>query len=137
MCDGGELYSHLQRVGKLSLLEIRSIFSQIINGLIYLHRHRILHRDLSWSNILLSSDKKTIKISDFGIATQIETPDQLHQTMCGTPNFISPEVASHVIFSPISIHVNYNFFSWAKAALLFKKPLPPILFAWCCQILIK
>jgi len=95
MCDGGELYSHLQRVGKLSLLEIRSIFSQIINGLIYLHRHRILHRDLSWSNILLSSDKKTIKISDFGIATQIETPDQLHQTMCGTPNFISPEVASH------------------------------------------
>ena len=124
MCDGGELYSHLQRVGKLSLLEIRSIFSQIINGLIYLHRHRILHRDLSWSNILLSSDKKTIKISDFGIATQIETPDQLHQTMCGTPNFISPEVASHVIFSPISIHAYYNFIIVPKLPYFLKNHCP-------------
>lgn len=34
------------------------------------------------------------KISDFGLATQLTRPDEKHLTMCGTPNFISPEVAS-------------------------------------------
>lgn len=34
-------------------------------------------------------------ISDFGMATQLNSARDLHTTMCGTPNFISPEVASH------------------------------------------
>lgn len=34
------------------------------------------------------------KIADFGLATQLSRPDEKHMTMCGTPNFISPEVAS-------------------------------------------
>lgn len=34
------------------------------------------------------------KISDFGLATQLTRSDEKHLTMCGTPNFISPEVAS-------------------------------------------
>jgi len=34
-----------------------------------------------------------IKIADFGLATQIND-DKKHFTMCGTPNFISPEIAS-------------------------------------------
>lgn len=34
------------------------------------------------------------KIADFGLATQLTKPDEKHLTMCGTPNFISPEVAS-------------------------------------------
>lgn len=34
------------------------------------------------------------KIADFGLATQLTRPDEKHRTMCGTPNFISPEVAT-------------------------------------------
>ncbi|XP_018319337.1 serine/threonine-protein kinase PLK4 isoform X2 [Agrilus planipennis] len=37
---------------------------------------------------------KSTKIADFGLATQLARPDEKHMTMCGTPNFISPEVAS-------------------------------------------
>lgn len=33
-------------------------------------------------------------IADFGMATKINEPNERHLTMCGTPNFISPEVAS-------------------------------------------
>ena len=35
-----------------------------------------------------------IKIADFGLATQLSRPDEKHMTMCGTPNYISPEVAT-------------------------------------------
>lgn len=34
------------------------------------------------------------KIADFGLATQLMTPNETHVTMCGTPNYISPEVAT-------------------------------------------
>lgn len=37
------------------------------------------------------------KIADFGLATQLSQPDEKHLTMCGTPNFISPEVRKHSI----------------------------------------
>jgi polo-like kinase 4 len=33
------------------------------------------------------------KIADFGLAAQLKRPDERHMTLCGTPNFISPEVA--------------------------------------------
>lgn len=32
------------------------------------------------------------RIADFGLATQLSRPDEKHMTMCGTPNYISPEV---------------------------------------------
>ena len=32
------------------------------------------------------------KIADFGLATQLSSPEERHKTMCGTPNYISPEV---------------------------------------------
>lgn len=36
------------------------------------------------------------KIADFGLAT-IMDPDKRHMTMCGTPNYISPEVSLELI----------------------------------------
>lgn len=67
---------------------------QIVKGMLYLHTHGILHRDLTLSNLLLTSTMN-IKIADFGLATQLKLPNEKHFTMCGTPNYISPEVATH------------------------------------------
>ena len=36
----------------------------------------------------------TIKLCDFGLAILLEHPDEEHFTLCGTPNYIAPEVAS-------------------------------------------
>jgi polo-like kinase 4 len=77
----------------LSEHEAALILKQVVDGLVYLHSHNILHRDLSLSNLLLSKDLQ-IKIADFGLATQLSRPDEKHMTLCGTPNYISPEVAS-------------------------------------------
>ena len=65
---------------------------QVIEGLLYLHSHSILHRDLSLANLLLTR-AMDVKIADFGLATQLSGPNDKHFTMCGTPNYISPEIA--------------------------------------------
>lgn len=77
----------------LSEAEVANILIQVVNGLLYLKVNNIVHRDMSLSNLLLTSDLK-VKIADFGLATQLTRPDEKHTTLCGTPNYISPEVAS-------------------------------------------
>ncbi|XP_074650005.1 serine/threonine-protein kinase PLK4-like [Tubulanus polymorphus] len=93
ICHNGELYRYLKQHCKiLSEDEARHFLRHIVDGLLYLHSHRILHRDLTLANLLLTKDME-VKIADFGLATQLEVPDEKHFTMCGTPNYISPEIA--------------------------------------------
>ena len=33
-----------------------------------------------------------IKIGDFGLATKLEFPGERKRTICGTPNYIAPEI---------------------------------------------
>lgn len=49
----------------LSFSEIRSIFMQILEGLVFCKKKNIVHRDLKPENILYTNDKR-VKICDFG-----------------------------------------------------------------------
>lgn len=78
----------------LNEYQAASIFSQVVDGLQYLHSSNIMHRDLSPSNLLLT-EAMHVKIADFGLASQLDLNSaSKHTTLCGTPNYISPEVAS-------------------------------------------
>ncbi|XP_045783516.1 serine/threonine-protein kinase PLK4 isoform X1 [Maniola jurtina] len=94
LAHNGELAKHF-KLGTCGLSEkaAADIFRQVFSGVLYLHTHNIIHRDLSLNNLLLTKDLN-VKIADFGLATQLNGPDEKHVTMCGTPNYISPEVAS-------------------------------------------
>uniref|UniRef100_A0A670IJV0 Serine/threonine-protein kinase PLK4 n=1 Tax=Podarcis muralis TaxID=64176 RepID=A0A670IJV0_PODMU len=94
MCHNGEMSRYLKnRKTRFSEEEVRNFMHQIITGMLYLHSHGILHRDLTLSNLLLTNNMN-IKIADFGLATQLTMPHEKHYTMCGTPNYISPEIAT-------------------------------------------
>ncbi|TDH70633.1 hypothetical protein CCR75_005548 [Bremia lactucae] len=67
----------------------KKLFRQIVAGVVYLHASNVIHRDLKLANLLLNAQGE-IKISDFGLATRLGA--EAHVTMCGTPNFIAPEV---------------------------------------------
>ena len=41
---------------------------------------------------LLIDDELNIKLADFGLATKIEFIGDRKHTICGTPNYIAPEV---------------------------------------------
>lgn len=93
LAENGSLKQLIDRRFRLKEDEAADIISQVVNGLLFLHTNKILHRDISLGNLLLTSDN-CIKIADFGLATKLNSSDDKHMTMCGTPNYISPEVVS-------------------------------------------
>ena len=64
---------------------------QISNAIKYLHSHRVIHRDLKLGNLFLN-EQMQVKIGDFGLATKLEFEGERKRTICGTPNYIAPEV---------------------------------------------
>lgn len=75
--------------------EVRYFVLQIVDGLQYLHNNCIIHRDLKLGNMFLT-DNMEVKIGDFGLATKVEFEGDRKKTMCGTPNYIAPEVLDKV-----------------------------------------
>ncbi|KAJ8413535.1 hypothetical protein AAFF_G00080420 [Aldrovandia affinis] len=71
--------------------EARYYMRQTIQGCQYLHNKRVIHRDLKLGNLFLN-DEMAVKIGDFGLATKIEFDGERKKTLCGTPNYIAPEV---------------------------------------------
>ncbi|CAH0519090.1 unnamed protein product [Peronospora belbahrii] len=66
----------------------KKIFRQVVAGVVYLHGNGVIHRDLKLANLLVTEHGE-VKISDFGLAARL---GEDHVTMCGTPNFIAPEI---------------------------------------------
>lgn len=71
--------------------ECRYYIQQIVAGVKYLHDKHIIHRDLKLGNLFLNDDLH-VKIGDFGLATHIEYVGERKKTLCGTPNYIAPEI---------------------------------------------
>ncbi|TPX56203.1 hypothetical protein PhCBS80983_g04689 [Powellomyces hirtus] len=96
ICQNGELYQYIhKRKCPLTEPEARGAIAQIVRGLLYLHANGIIHRDLKLSNLLLT-ENFDVKIADFGLAVKLNALDGEQKTMCGTPNYISPEIVSRL-----------------------------------------
>ena len=90
-CEGKELFDYIIKRKHLTEKEACRFFQQIINGVEYLHLNNITHRDLKPENLLLTN-KKRIKISDFGLSTKTNSYYQFLTTPCGTPSYAPPEM---------------------------------------------
>jgi serine/threonine protein kinase len=96
-------YLLLERCCKMSLMELsrsrgtfqveeaQFILWQLILGVEFLHSNRVIHRDLKLGNVMVDCDG-VMKIGDFGFATELRSDDERKKTMCGTPNYIAPEI---------------------------------------------
>jgi polo-like kinase 1 len=91
MCTNQSMNELLKRRKTLTELETQCYSAQIIRALKYLHSHRIIHRDLKLGNLFLT-DKMELKVGDFGLATKLEFEGERKRTVCGTPNYIAPEI---------------------------------------------
>jgi polo-like kinase 4 len=93
-CERGNLYEYLKPHSKRSSeASVRCILDSVVKGLSYLHSYNIIHRDVTLNNLLLTKSME-VKIADFGLAVQQDLLDQKQFTMCGTPNYMAPEIAS-------------------------------------------
>lgn len=71
--------------------EARYFVKQVIEACQYLHGNNIIHRDLKLGNLFIN-DEMEIKVGDFGLATRLDYNGERKRTLCGTPNYIAPEV---------------------------------------------
>ena len=97
--SGGTLQD--KRLNNLEDNSIIYILKQILEGLIYLHSHKIVHRDIKPDNILFD-EKGNIKITDFGLCALImpypnnEKEDLLFQNSIVGPEFYTcPEIVNN------------------------------------------
>ncbi|EFN69812.1 Serine/threonine-protein kinase polo, partial [Camponotus floridanus] len=95
LCRKRSMMELHKRRKALSECETRYFMKQILDGVFYLHQHRIIHRDLKLGNLFLN-DELQVKIGDFGLATKLEHDGERKKTVCGTPNYIAPEVLTKV-----------------------------------------
>jgi serine/threonine protein kinase len=91
LCSNQTLNDFLKRRKRLSEIEVQCFLMQIIKALKYIHSHKIIHRDLKLGNLFLTS-KLELKLGDFGLAAKLEFDGQRRRTVCGTPNYIAPEI---------------------------------------------
>ncbi|TWT53040.1 Serine/threonine-protein kinase PknB [Rubripirellula amarantea] len=90
----GATLGDLIRSNPMTPSEAARVLESVARGLQYAHEQNIIHRDIKPANILLTSDG-TPKISDFGLAREIERDQSLSITgaVVGTPGYMAPEQA--------------------------------------------
>ena len=89
--QGGDMFYHLHFESKFSEKKAKFYLIEIILGLEYLHKNNMIYRDLKPENILMDS-KGHIKLSDFGLSKILSDNDEKAFTMCGTPQYLAPEI---------------------------------------------
>ncbi|CAI6333038.1 unnamed protein product [Periconia digitata] len=92
-CEGGSLDSVYREVKKLGGRTGEKVLGKVaegvLNGLTYLHSHRIIHRDIKPSNILLCRNGQ-VKLCDFGVSGEFGTKGDAN-TFIGTSYYMAPE----------------------------------------------
>lgn len=91
LCRKRSLTEMHKRRQTLTLPEVRYFMRQIGLACKYLHDNKVIHRDLKLGNLFINDDME-IKVGDFGLATRVSFEGERKKTLCGTPNYIAPEI---------------------------------------------
>jgi len=67
-------YLDLRGDSGIALLTIKSLLFQLLSGIAYCHRNRVLHRDLKPQNLLINVEHGQLKLADFGLARAFGIP---------------------------------------------------------------
>jgi serine/threonine protein kinase len=97
-CGDGDLKRYLRK-RPMYERQVRHYQKQLMEGLQYLRSCNIMHRDLKPQNLLLTDNKRVLKISDFGFAKTLNTDESMNETMCGTPYYMAPEIMHNIKYS--------------------------------------
>ena len=110
----------VRRRTRLTEIEVKYYAQQIVKGLIYIHKSNVIHRDLKLGNLFLA-DGMQVKIGDFGLSTKLSDRAERKTSVCGTPNYIAPEVLEGDRFHGHSFEVDVWAFGVIVYIMLFGK----------------
>ncbi|TMW62362.1 hypothetical protein Poli38472_009855 [Pythium oligandrum] len=77
----------------------KSIMRQLLEAIAYCHSMGHVHRDIKAENVLLAEDPTkandyAVKLADFGLSKELDLVSHQLQDVCGTPQYLSPEIVS-------------------------------------------
>lgn len=103
LLEGATLDRILTTQGKINLKTVLAMAIQLSRALDYAHKRGVVHRDIKPGNIVVLKDKKTVKLTDFGIAQLDENLGKVGKRadkVLGTPEYMAPEqVLGHTVDS--------------------------------------
>src|SRR3989338_6967928 len=76
---------------RFSFPETQHIMLQTVLACQYMHQNNVIHRDLKLGNMMLDHEMN-VKLGDYGLAAELLYDGERKRTICGTPNYIAPEI---------------------------------------------
>lgn len=92
--------------------DVKNLARDCLEAVEYAHSKGICHRDIKPRNVLLSNDKKTFKLIDWGLGCVFK--GKLEETFCGTVAYYAPEVVLEEKHDPREIDI------WCIGILIYE-----------------
>jgi len=125
-CEGGSVLDLMQLCHKqLSEEQIAVICAHMLKGLIYLHSHHIVHRDLKAGNVLLTRDGRA-KLADFGVSAKLTKTIEKKKTIVGSPYWMAPEVITVTKDNQEGYDMKADIWSLGITAIEMAEGKPPL-----------
>ena len=87
--DGKSLAEHV-RVGTLSEKQVKSILTEVCDGLNFLHRNGLVHCNLNPENVMVSANDGHVKLIDIGVPETKQDADR--ELLIKEMEFVAPEI---------------------------------------------
>ena len=88
----GELFKLVAKNGgTVSESTCKKYLQDIARAISYMHERHVIHRDIKLENVLVGDDGR-LRVADFGWAVHCPPPCPPRYTLCGTPEYLAPEM---------------------------------------------
>lgn len=108
-CPGGDLFEFASQKRELLTCNlIQRMFAELVSAVNYLHKNRIVHRDIKLENVLVNIKEPVLKslenpithptpivtLTDLGLSRRLPDPPEppLLTTRCGSEDYAAPEI---------------------------------------------
>ena len=136
MCSSKTLWDIVKARGGMGETHAACYVREALTATAHLHSIRIVHRDLKLGNLFLTQEgleeidaagpgwndalgkrggPGRLKIGDFGLACVLEHRGDRRKTICGTPNYIAPEV----LRGKDGVGHSYEVDTWSLGVILY------------------